>query len=110
MGAGERKKSIVGPVAVNVYAIGLYVDAGAAKAAGGGITDANSAAQVLKAGTFPKTLRLVMARTGKIHEMALFCEEFMFLFFVKTKTHANIFPLATYSRCRQDRRCSGRPA
>jgi hypothetical protein len=65
MGAGERKKSIMGPVAVNVYAIGLYVDGGAAKSAGAGVTDANSAAQVLKTGTFSKTLRLVMARTGK---------------------------------------------
>lgn len=26
-----RKKAIVGPVAVNVYAVGLYVDAAAAK-------------------------------------------------------------------------------
>jgi hypothetical protein len=66
MGAGERKKSIVGPVAVNVYAIGLYVDASAAKAAGSGVTDTQSAAQVLKSGSFSKTLRLVMARTGML--------------------------------------------
>lgn len=34
VGAGDRKKKIVGPVAVNVYAIGMYVDPVAAKAAG----------------------------------------------------------------------------
>lgn len=34
VGAGDRKKKIVGPVAVNVYAIGMYVDPVGAKAAG----------------------------------------------------------------------------
>lgn len=64
MGAGERKKKILGPVAVNVYAIGLYIDANAAKAAAASVSDAKSAANVLKEGNFPKSLRLVMARTG----------------------------------------------
>ncbi len=34
LGAGERKKAIIGPIAVNVYAIGLYVDSAAAKVRG----------------------------------------------------------------------------
>jgi hypothetical protein len=34
LGAGERKKAIIGPIAVNVYAIGLYVDSAAAKVCG----------------------------------------------------------------------------
>lgn len=31
VGAGDRKKAIVGPIAVNVYAVGLYVDEAGAK-------------------------------------------------------------------------------
>ena len=31
VGAGERRKAILGPIAVNVYAIGLYVDTTDAK-------------------------------------------------------------------------------
>jgi hypothetical protein len=41
VGAGDRKKKIVGPVAVNVYAIGMYVDPVGAKAAGAMVKQAN---------------------------------------------------------------------
>uniref|UniRef100_A0A7S0M1E9 Chalcone isomerase domain-containing protein n=1 Tax=Cryptomonas curvata TaxID=233186 RepID=A0A7S0M1E9_9CRYP len=58
LGAGERKKAIFGPLAVNVYAIGLYVDSELAKTAGPGA----DAAETLITGAFPKALRLVMAR------------------------------------------------
>jgi hypothetical protein len=63
VGAGERRKAILGPVAVNVYAIGLYVDAAAAKMAGVTVIDDETAAYALSKGTFTKSLRLVMARS-----------------------------------------------
>ena len=56
-----RKQAIVGPVAVNVYAVGLYVDAGAAKA--GAVTDEASAAAALKTGSYTKALKIIMARS-----------------------------------------------
>lgn len=61
MGVGDRKKAIIGPVAVNVYAIGLYVDADAAKSAS--VSDVASAATALKSGSYTKALKIIMART-----------------------------------------------
>lgn len=63
LGAGERKKAILGPVAVNVYAIGLYVDSAAAKRQATGIKDAAAVGPAILDGTYTKALRLVMART-----------------------------------------------
>jgi len=60
MGCGDRKKAIVGPVAVNVYAIGLYVDAAAAKSAS--VSDSASAAKTLKEASYTKALKIIMAR------------------------------------------------
>ena len=65
LGAGERKKAILGPVAVNVYAIGLYVDESGAKKQAGSVSDAASAGSALRDGAYTKALRLVMARTGE---------------------------------------------
>jgi len=48
-------------MAVNVYAIGLYVDAAAAKSATA--TDAASAAKALNKGTYTKALKIIMARS-----------------------------------------------
>ncbi|EKX49882.1 hypothetical protein GUITHDRAFT_161963, partial [Guillardia theta CCMP2712] len=61
IGAGERKKAILGPVAVNVYAVGMYVDSDAAKAAAP--KDEKSANKALLEGSYPKALKIVMART-----------------------------------------------
>mmetsp|Transcript_33337 Transcript_33337/g.84208 ORF Transcript_33337/g.84208 Transcript_33337/m.84208 type:complete len:244 (+) Transcript_33337:78-809(+) len=63
LGCGERRKKIVGPVAVNVYAIGMYVDQGPASAAGKGVSGEAAAAKALSDGSFTKSLRLVMARS-----------------------------------------------
>jgi hypothetical protein len=61
VGCGDRKKAIVGPVAVNVYAVGLYVDPSPAKAAAP--ADAAAAAKALASGSYTKALKIIMART-----------------------------------------------
>ena len=52
VGCGDRKKAIIGPVAVNVYAVGLYVDADAAKGDAPAIlrSGAQAAARALQQG------------------------------------------------------------
>mmetsp|Transcript_24262 Transcript_24262/g.48611 ORF Transcript_24262/g.48611 Transcript_24262/m.48611 type:complete len:231 (-) Transcript_24262:141-833(-) len=61
VGAGDRKKAIIGPIAVNVYAVGLYVDEAAAKATAAKTPDA--AQKLLVDSTFTKALKIVMARS-----------------------------------------------
>ena len=65
VGCGDRKKAIIGPVAVNVYAVGLYVDADAAKGDAPAIlrSGAQAAARALQQGEYTKALKIIMARS-----------------------------------------------
>jgi hypothetical protein len=63
LGAGCRSKALLGPLAVNVYAVALYADAAPAREATSACSSVDACAAALLDGDFHKALLVTFART-----------------------------------------------